>query len=77
MQVQAAPPTGKRQQTHHAVHFDLNPEPIMPAKQPTSKKRTKAEKKRLRKAQQAVFCWYCEREFEDAKGVESSSFSQP
>lgn len=39
----------------------------MPAKKPTSKKRTKAEKKRLRKAQQAVFCWYCEREFEDAK----------
>ncbi|WAQ87469.1 hypothetical protein PtA15_8A373 [Puccinia triticina] len=39
----------------------------MPAKQPTSKKRTKAEKKRLRKAQAAVFCWYCEREFEDAK----------
>ncbi|KAI9602639.1 hypothetical protein H4Q26_001930 [Puccinia striiformis f. sp. tritici PST-130] len=39
----------------------------LPAKQPTSKKRTKAEKKRLRKAQQAVFCWYCEREFEDAK----------
>ncbi|EHS63434.1 uncharacterized protein PGTG_21567 [Puccinia graminis f. sp. tritici CRL 75-36-700-3] len=67
MQVQAAPPAGKRQQTHQAVHFDLNPEPIMPAKQPTSKKRTKAEKKRLRKAQQAVFCWYCEREFEDAK----------
>ncbi|KAA1095611.1 hypothetical protein PGTUg99_009657 [Puccinia graminis f. sp. tritici] len=51
--------------------------PRLPAKQPTSKKRTKAEKKRLRKAQQAVFCWYCEREFEDAKGVESSSFSQP
>lgn len=39
----------------------------MPAKKPTSKKRTKAEKKKLRKAQQAVFCWYCEREFEDAK----------
>ncbi|PLW18015.1 hypothetical protein PCANC_07179 [Puccinia coronata f. sp. avenae] len=39
----------------------------MPAKKPVAKKRTKAEKKRLRKAQQAVFCWYCEREFEDAK----------
>ncbi|MBW0547730.1 hypothetical protein O181_087445 [Austropuccinia psidii MF-1] len=52
--------------SHHLIAQLQSSHPV-PAKKPTSKKRTKAEKKRLRKAQQAVFCWYCEREFEDAK----------